>query len=158
MAFWRLKRFFQRAAAIAAALFLALFLLAIHSSRLPQTEVRADRREYYLYSASSQAQIRETYDFSEWFCVEGECAFYSSEEICKRFAGGEARSAFKDDLIETTGATVCFEEEICGTRSYYCYSPQLRGGVILNGFMVNLHIAARENSVAVGSPVVFGGY
>lgn len=158
MAFWILKRFFQRLAALAAVLFLALFLLAIHSSRLPRTEVRADRREYYLYSASSLAQIRETCDFFELFFVEGECAVYSLEEIGKRFAGEEARTAFKNELIAMTGAMVCFEEEICGTRSYYCYSPRLRGGAVLNGCVVNLHIAVRENSVAVGSPVVFGGY
>ncbi|MBQ8885112.1 MAG: hypothetical protein IJY62_01885 [Clostridia bacterium] len=160
MLFWGVKVFLKCAAAVFCSLFSGIFLLILNSSYLPNSAVQADRREYYLFSPSSQATIAETYGFLEAFFLEGECAFYSLERIGAAYGadGERAISAFKDSLISAARATVCFEEEASGTRSYYCYSPILKGGVYIEGYSVNLHIAVREGTVAVGSPIVFGGY
>lgn len=71
--------------------------------------------------------------------------------------GNEAATA-AEEILRRYRAELCFEEETDGIVSYYCYSPRLGGGVILNGQKINLHIAVRGSSLAVGNPVVFGGY
>ena len=82
---------------------------------------------------------------------------YASMEETLPEAGASA-FAFAEDFISAYDAKLCFAEEIGGTLSFYCYSPRLKGGVILNGRKINLHIAVRAESVAVGTPIIFGGY
>ena len=82
---------------------------------------------------------------------------YASMEEALPEAGASA-FAFAEDFISAYDAKLCFAEEIGGTLSFYCYSPRLKGGVILNGRKINLHIAVRAESVAVGTPIIFGGY
>ena len=42
--------------------------------------------------------------------------------------------------------------------SYYCRSPLLGEGILLNGERVNLHIAAGGGQTAAGTPLIFGGF
>lgn len=78
------------------------------------------------------------------FCTAGESGVY----------GGDCVERIKEEFC----AEVCFEERVGGIVNYYCYSPKLKGGVRLNGFTVNLHVAAGEGYTAVGTPLIFGGY
>lgn len=144
-----LRQFLKAAAALAGALLSALFVYLMHSSTFAGGE-----STYYLYSASSQAEIRSTLSLADLAHLKGESAVYvgvqsetgeSAEEVVKRIT-----AAYR--------AEICFVEEIGGTASFYCYSGDLKDGVILNGKKVNLHIAVRADSVAVGTPIIFGGY
>ncbi len=62
------------------------------------------------------------------------------------------------ELLARFEAKVLFCEEVCGIRNYYCHSPQLGEGVLLNGVRVNLHIAVSGDRTAAGTPIIFGGF
>ena len=63
----------------------------------------------------------------------------------------------KDELIARFRAAILFTEEAAGVTNYYCYSPLIGGGIALNGYTVNLHIATSQEQTAAGSPIIFGG-
>ena len=63
-----------------------------------------------------------------------------------------------EELLRAYRARVLFIEEAAGTVSYYCHSPLLGEGLLLNGEEVNLHIAAGREQTAAGTPLLFGGF
>ena len=63
-----------------------------------------------------------------------------------------------EELLRAYRARVLFIEEAAGTVSYYCHSPLLGEGLLLNGEEVNLHIAAGRGQTAAGTPLLFGGF
>ena len=63
-----------------------------------------------------------------------------------------------EELISRYGAEILFTEEAAGVTNYYCYSPALKGGILLGGALVNLHVAVSGNRTAAGTPVIFGGF
>ena len=63
-----------------------------------------------------------------------------------------------EELLRAYRARVLFIEEAAGTVSYYCHSPLLGEGLLLNGKRVNLHIAAGRGQTAAGTPLLFGGF
>ena len=63
-----------------------------------------------------------------------------------------------EELLRAYRARVLFIEEAAGTVSYYCQSPLLGEGLLLNGEEVNLHIAAGRGQTAAGTPLLFGGF
>ncbi len=140
------KSFLKTAAAAAAACLVAAFLFVMYFSAFTGGE-----KCYYLYSASSQAETKEALTFGELFFVRGESRVYRLEE-------GEDAFAFAESIAEKYGAELVFEESAGGTVSRYYASAALKGGIVLNGKLVNLHIAVRNASVAVGTPVIFGGW
>lgn len=163
-------QFLKGVGALLAALFVSFSVYLIHSSSFTGGE-----STYYLYCASSQAEIKRALSLADLAHLKGESAVYvfekgrtedvadapideytAIEEILPE--AGENASAFAEDFISAYDAKLCFAEEIGNTLSFYCYSPQLKGGVILNGRKINLHIAVRAESVAVGTPIIFGGY
>lgn len=104
--------------------------------------------EYALYlGASSSAQRVETsspaLDKLRLAGVRGESVRYEGDRT--------------ERLIETYRATLLFTEEVCGVKNYYLYSPILGEGALLNGVLVNLHIAAGEGRTTAGTPLIFGG-
>ena len=105
-------------------------------------------RTYYLYSPSSQAVIAKEYSLKDYFSLKGESVFILTEE---------PKRGIKK-ILKELNATVLFEEEVDGVRSYYCRARGLFKGIQINGVTVNLHIAVKENSVVVGTPIIFGGY
>ncbi|MBQ8658469.1 MAG: YwmB family TATA-box binding protein [Clostridia bacterium] len=109
------------------------------------------KRTYYLYSASSQAEIRETVALVELAFVEGESVEYSIVAE----ADGEQIAR---EILKELGGELLFTEEACGVTSYYAYAPELYEGIKVKGVRVNLQIAVKKGGVAVGSPMIFGGY
>ena len=63
-----------------------------------------------------------------------------------------------EELLSRFGAEVLFIEEAAGVMNYYCYSPVLKEAVILNGQLINLHIALSCDTTAAGTPIIFGGF
>ena len=49
-------------------------------------------------------------------------------------------------------------EKIPQGVSYYCYTDKIKYSKEFNGKKINLHVFVGENSVTVGSPVIFGSF
>lgn len=106
---------------------------------------------FYTQSASSNAQI---------VLVNGKNAAAAKYSV--RSLAGESTS-YRDSAAafaqaEKYGAKLVFTERAGGVDNYYYYSARLGGTVLIGGAAVNLHIAVRADSAAVGSPLIFGGY
>lgn len=105
-------------------------------------------KEYYLYSASSQAEIRTELSFSDFFFLKGERA---------RVETSDGYALFQETLIRYDAKVLKMEEGDFGV-SYYCYSPKLKNGLLLDGQTVNLQIVIKRNEVLLATPIIFGGY
>ena len=104
-------------------------------------------KEYYLYTPSSQAQIKKEVAIFELPFLRGESV--------------RINGASNEILEETLGrynATVVKVEECSGGVSYYCYSSKLKGGLVIDGMTVNLQIAMKGKTTVLGTPIIFGGY
>ncbi|MGN1061457.1 MAG: hypothetical protein ACI4QN_06970 [Candidatus Coproplasma sp.] len=75
--------------------------------------------------------------------VNGESAIYQSLNI--------------DDFLKSVNGKVVFTEEVEGSINYYCQAD-LPYSINLYGEEINLHICVKKDVVAVGSPIIFGGY
>jgi len=115
------------------------------------SDLQAGERTFYLYSASSQAELRRTVSACELVFVEGESVEYT-------LAPSADENEMAREILRTLGGELLFEENVCGVRSYYAYAPDLYDAVGLKGARVNLHIAVKDGKIAVGSPLIFGGY
>ena len=105
-------------------------------------------KEYYLYSASSGAEITREVSLAD-------LPFLKGERACVETTDGNR-------VLEETLAR--YNAEILRTEtgefgvSYYCYSPKLKNGLILEGKTINLHIVVKTGEVLLGTPIIFGGY
>lgn len=109
-------------------------------------------RAFYLHSASSQSLMKTTLGLSDIDDIRGE-----SVTIERTFSDGE-RTAFVAEILEKYDAEIIIEEACGEVVSYYCYTPNFRERVYVNGKAVNLHIAIAANRAALGVPLVFGGF
>lgn len=122
----------------------ALFLYAVWHS--PVFEGGTD---YTLYAAPNSSARSET---------------PSSPLLFKLLAGGTGGESVSyegdrlQELVSRFRARLLFEEEVCGVRNYYFYSPYLKGCVLVGGQRVNLHIAVGEGRTVAGTPIIFGGF
>ena len=76
---------------------------------------------------------------------------------------GESCKVEKDDFsmqefFESFDAELVFIEEIDGITCYYGYSEEIKFSRLVNGNLVNLQVAVAENSVTVGTPIIFGSF
>ena len=55
-------------------------------------------------------------------------------------------------------ASVIFSEIVDGKTSYYAYSPKIKYMQKVKNRNINLHVVIGENSVKVGSPVIYGSF
>lgn len=138
----RFARF--RPAGILLSALLAVFLLwAVYSA--PVFEMGS---AYELYTGTSSAEIIRT-------------DMPALAKLCRTDIRGES-VRYEGDcaarLLEKFHAEVCFSEEAAGVVNYYCYSPALGHGILLNGHLINLHIAVGAEYTAAGTPLIFGGY
>lgn len=111
------------------------------------------QKEYYLYSPSSQSVIKSSLTLSDLPFLRGESIWLDREG--KSTLECEALVA---ELLAQYEAEVLKKEEFADGVSYYCYSEKLKKGIILDGVTVNLHLVVKENCIALGTPVIFGGY
>ena len=142
------KTFLKTSAAVIACLLTGICVFLMHASAFA-----GGKNTYYLYSASSQAEIKESLKPAEFADLKGESAVYVFEN------GAEGTDeTFVERILDEYRAEICFVEEAAGTLCYYCHSPRLKNGVMLEGQKINLHIAVRAESIALGTPIIFGGY
>ncbi|MBQ8375210.1 MAG: hypothetical protein IJX98_06550 [Clostridia bacterium] len=109
------------------------------------------RKEYYLYSASSQAVIKESVTIEEWLRIKGESATFV-------FETENQAKAFSQRLLQEKKAMIVMKESAAGVESVYAYAEENGAGVDFGCGKINLHIARKGNTVCVGAPIVFGGF
>ena len=104
-------------------------------------------KEYYLYSPSSQAQIKKSVNLLEVPFIRGESVTinHSSKELLEK-------------VLADYDAKIVKVEKFDGGVSYYCYSCKLKDGIVLDGEFVNLQVAIKKESTVIGTPIIFGGY
>ena len=71
--------------------------------------------------------------------------------------GAEFEELDINEFLLSVDGKVIFSESVAGITNYYC-SANLPYSVTVDGAEINLHIAVCENTVKVGSPIIFGGY
>ena len=106
-------------------------------------------KEYYLYSVSSQAQIKQAINPLEIPFICGESI--SIPNPSNEFLDG-VLTRYRASIVKVE------ESEESGVVSYYCYSPKLKRGILIDGVFVNLHVVVKVECVVLGSPIIFGGY
>lgn len=144
--FYRLKNCVATALALAACLLFGTFAYAKNSVRLNQTE---GERVFYLDSASSQGLMKSGLCLSDLPRIKGESVCFEHRESPRELA---------EKILKEYGAELVFTEEACGVLSYYGYSAKLGEPIILTDRAVNLHVAVTESRIAVGTPIIFGGF
>ena len=108
-----------------------------------------DRYSFYIGNTSKNCRVVTTDGVRAPFTrltlksVSGESATYSSLD-------------WQAYLKEVNGK-VLFCEELSDSVNYYC-TADLPYSVELYGKTVNLHICVKENTVIMGTPIIFGGY
>ena len=71
--------------------------------------------------------------------------------------GAEFKELDIDKFLSGVNGEIIFYESAAGITNYYC-TADLPYSTVLDGNRINLHIAVREDSVKVGSPIIYGGY
>ena len=132
---------------------IALFLFALVFFFAQSLQVRCfaslgGRPSFYLYSASSQAMMKEKIEPWEAFFLKGESVVFPYED----------RQKTLEKILRTYEAQICFKEEAGGSTSYYCHTLRWTDGIKINGSFINLHIAFQGEYCAVGTPIIFGGF
>ena len=107
--------------------------------------------EYYLLSSSSNAKIvRLDEKESEKFiyfkpCLKGESVIFYNEnnanEIKLKFYAKKVFEEYGEDFI-----------------CEYYFSPLIKNFVYIHGRKVNLHFSIQQDSVVVGTPIIFGSF
>jgi hypothetical protein len=100
--------------------------------------------EYYLYSFSSQAKIVKDVNLLDLLYVKGEKIQTEETEV--------------EVLLREYKANVVFQENFEDGVSYYCYSPNLKTPVCIDGKFVNLQIVIKNGVSILATPLAFGGY
>ncbi|MBR2329696.1 MAG: hypothetical protein IKA40_00455 [Clostridia bacterium] len=154
-----LKRFMATLAATAVAVAALLGARCFSVCRLSRLD---GERTFYLYSASSQALCKKTLSFTDVFYIQGESVRFSwkkqgfGDSISTAITGSQ--TALAEEIADYFGAEILFIERTNGVLLAYCHSGQMQGGVQLQGKWVNLHIALRGQTCAVGTPLIFDGF
>ena len=141
-----MRRIFMQALGTLTVLFIMLcgvflFLLL----RAPVFE-KGESYTFYLGADSSSLFISSTSPARDrlFLSVRGESVQYAGNQLEK--------------LQQKYRAKLLFCEDVCGISNYYFSSPLLGGGVLLNGYTVNLHIAVSAEKTVAGTPIIFGGF
>lgn len=63
-----------------------------------------------------------------------------------------------DAIVERLAVSVCSSQKIANVYVFCGYSTLVKGGIYVDGQLVNLQIAVTEHGVFVGSPLLLGSY
>lgn len=110
----------------------------------------ADGENYTFYCGTSSADCREV---RSTFNAEIERLLLSN--VCGESV--EYKNFDLNSYLKRVGGEVKFIEELSDSTNYYC-TADLPYSVNINGYVINLHVCVRKESVKVASPIIFGGY
>lgn len=144
---WKFKNFVSGLSALALAVAIGLGVYVTNACKLRAID---GERVFYLDSASSQGLRKEELSLRDFSRITGESV---------RFARGEETAeSLALRIAQQYNAEVLFTEEAGGVISYYCYTSEWEEGILVNGRLVNLHVAVSEIQCAVGTPIIFDGF
>ena len=63
-----------------------------------------------------------------------------------------------DSLIDKLNAKLIYVEEVDGVKSLYYYAKNLPQKELVNGKIVNVHVAISLTKITVGSPIIYGSF
>ena len=132
------------------ALFAIFILLGIKLPTLCRLSALSGARTFYLDACGSNCLLAEEITLLNWNRIRGESVRFDRVE--------QGAWELAQEMLALYSAELLFFEEACGVVSFYAFSPELFKGVCVNGCTVNLHIAVSARQVAVGSPMIFGGF
>ena len=135
------KRVFALGACTAVLFLCALFACSPVRSPFARIEhlwgARVLHREFYLYSASSQARIEPS-------CKIKDIAFLQGQSAIVQLAD-EDKEEWVNKALQSLQAQTVKMERVCDRVSHYAYSHKLANNgcksVVIDGKRVNLHIA-----------------
>ena len=104
-----------------------------------------DEFEVYLENGSFSDGIINL-SAREFYCVGG-----IKGESCYTAAPYE-------EILNDFGAKTVFSEKTAYGISFYAFSPKIPYRAAINGKTVNIQYFVGENSVKIGTPLIFGGY
>lgn len=145
----RLKNSLKALLALVIFLISVFALQAFHVGKLREID---GERAYYLYESSSNALQVQSLSLFELWQVRGESVRFALENV------EEERGRVLQEILDTYQAVILEYEQAGDSESYYAYSKALGKGVIIANKQVNLHIVFAGNQVAVGTPIIFGGF
>ena len=153
MFLYRLKNFIYVAVAVVFSLLVFMAMKTANVSRLSSIQ---GERVFFLDSASSQGLMKEELSLVELGRVKGECVSFS----LNTYEGG--RYALSEDIAQAIAkefdAKILLKEEIAGGTSYYCYTSRWQDHILIEGQIINLHVAVSNGQCSVGAPIIFGGF
>lgn len=148
---------------LATAICLGCFWL-IRMGNVSRLSALEGERTFFLDSASSQALIKTELSALDVFRIKGESVRFSLTEFDggryadKMNIDGQVRDEIAMSIAKQYNAAAVYKESACGIDGYYFYSTELPYKLSVNGKAVNLHVAVGKDSVAVGTPIIFGGF
>ena len=142
MWFFRAVEFVKWLGSLLLAFVVFLSIVVLKASAIPFE----GKKEYYLYTSSSQAVIKSDVSILDLPFVRGESVRINSAD------------GVLEDVFIKYSARIVKVEEFAGGVSYYCYSPKLKKGIVIEGVAINLQIAVKGESLVLGTPIIFGGY
>ena len=108
-----------------------------------------ERSTFYVGNTSKDCRVVS--------CAASEAALtrLTLQDVC-----GESATFSTFDIngfLDSVNGMIIFIEPLEDSTNYYC-TADLPYSVELYGIPINLHICVREDSITVGSPIIFGGY
>lgn len=104
---------------------------------------------YYLSNSSQNFCTLTDPTFWELATMQGKLHGETCEYLLSDFS--------LDEYLQKVNGNVCFVEVLFDSVNYYC-TADMPYQTQLNGQAINLHICVKQDAVAVGTPVIFGGY
>lgn len=150
----RFLRCGQIGGTIAAAVALTAALACSRCAYVCRLSALQGARTFYLYTPSSQAVCKSSLGVRDVFYVTGEAVRFSWEEPKSE----EELLGLANEIVALYGGVTACVERTSDTISVYAYASELGVGRMVDGSTINLHIALRERTCAVGTPLLFDGF
>ncbi len=125
---------------------LLLVICLFVANRVPVLE--ANEYEIYLksYSTTSQIKTVKKDDYKFILGIKGESCTLKEENFCL------------DEFIKELDVDIVYEENLGEVVCYYGYSKKVKYLEMINGNLINVHIAIRKDSVKIGFPIIYGSF
>ena len=62
------------------------------------------------------------------------------------------------ELVDNLDAKFVKCEELNGCKNLYFYTNKLPKREVIDGKLINLHVAISEDKISIGTPLIYGGY
>ena len=117
------------------------------ANRVPTFDISEKCEVYFAnYSISTGIKEVDKKDFKFLFGVKGESYTIDANDFCL------------EEFLSKMQARIMFSEQLSDVVCYYGYSPKIKYLQMVDGEIVNIHIAVRKSCVKVGTPIIYGSF